>query len=92
MAGYSPEHDVSGVSDPFLQVWKKVLFFCSLMRFVCRIVHLSLKDKGSKSEKFIKITTCVAFVVAEKQSNLIIQMDGGNAFKWMALYKMSEQF
>lgn len=39
VSGYSPEHDVAGVSDPFLQVGTVSLF--PLFTFACCSVYLS---------------------------------------------------
>lgn len=59
LAGYSPEHDVSGVSDPFLQVSKVcVTYFLSTGKIICSNVteaydtpyhqcYILLTEKGS---------------------------------------------
>lgn len=49
MAGYSPEHDVCGVSDPFLQV--KIL----------RLLRILGRNDGESSEAMTDILAQVSF-------------------------------
>lgn len=68
LAGYSPEHDVSGVSDPFLQVIQKALrtfdglitFFRFLQVKILRLLRILGHNDADASEAMNDILAQVA--------------------------------
>ena len=75
MSGYSPEHDVSGISDPFIQVrlcsWLANSCLQEILMMVCylsqvkilRLLRMLGRDEESVSDQMNDVLAQVSFTI-----------------------------